>query len=104
MAIYCVTYDVGEAGTQELEALAQKVKRFPNHCQALESTWLISTHWNSEQVTAYLKSALDACQRLVVVPVRGWSVGQSPAVPGPVSAWLQKHCPPPNESVSTAPE
>ena len=92
MAVYCVTYGIDQGvSSWDCESLNEKVKRFPNYCRAQESVWLISTHWNAGQITAYLKSALDSQDKLTVILVRGWSAMQESTLPCSVASWLKKH-------------
>lgn len=75
MSVYCVSYDLNKAG-QNYTALYDEIKNSPNWWHYLDSTWLISTYENANQLSERIIKHLDQNDRLLVIRVTtehaGW--------------------------------
>lgn len=76
MAIYFVGYDLTKKPFQNYENLIAAIKKYGTYWGNLDSTWLISTTQNSEQVRDSLKQHMHKDDRLLVIklaPEAAWS-------------------------------
>ena len=75
MSVYCVSYDLNQAG-QNYNALYDELKKSPGWCHPLDSTWLISTGETAQQLSDRLCRHLDNNDTLLVIGVTkeyaGW--------------------------------
>ncbi|ELA2977047.1 hypothetical protein RFJ35_005649 [Klebsiella pneumoniae] len=75
MSVYCVSYDLNQAG-QNYNALYDELKKSPGWCHPLDSTWLISTRETAQQLSDRLLKHLDNNDTLLVIGVTkeyaGW--------------------------------
>ena len=75
MSVYCVSYDLNQAG-QNYNALYDELKKSPGWCHPLDSTWLISTGETAQQLSDRLRRRLDNNDTLLVIGVTkeyaGW--------------------------------
>lgn len=75
MSVYCVSYDLNQAG-QNYNALYNELKKSPGWCHPLDSTWLISTGETAQQLSDRLRRHLDNNDTLLVIGVTkeyaGW--------------------------------
>lgn len=75
MSVYCVSYDLNQAG-QNYNALYDELKKSPGWCHPLDSTWLISTGETAQQLSDRLRRHLDNNDTLLVIGVTkeyaGW--------------------------------
>ncbi|EFG8088958.1 TPA: hypothetical protein OCO34_004803 [Escherichia coli] len=75
MSVYCVSYDLNQAG-QNYNALYDELKKSPGWCHPLDSTWLISTGETAQQLSDRLRKHLDNNDTLLVIGVTkeyaGW--------------------------------
>lgn len=89
MTAYCVSYDLNKAG-QNYDALYEELKKSPNWCHPMDSTWVIITNESSQQLSDRLRKHLDDNDRLLVIkvvrPYAGWLTQE-------VWDWLDKNIP-----------
>lgn len=75
MAIYCVSYDLNQAG-QNYSGLYEELKKSPNWWHYLDSTWLIYTNETAFQLFGRLQSKIDNNDRVLIIRVTpdysGW--------------------------------
>ena len=75
MSVYCVSYDLNQAG-KNYNALYDELKKSPGWCHPLDSTWLISTGETAQQLSDRLRRHLDNNDTLLVIGVTkeyaGW--------------------------------
>ena len=64
MPRYIITYDLHAPG-QNYEALAERIKSYPQWAKLMRSTWSVVTPETSEQVRDHLKAALDASDEVL---------------------------------------
>lgn len=89
MTAYCVSYDLNKAG-QNYDALYEELKKSPNWCHPMDSTWVIITNESAQQLSDRLRKHLDDNDRLLVIkvvrPYAGWLTQE-------VWDWLDKNIP-----------
>lgn len=89
MTAYCVSYDLNKAG-QNYDALYEELKKSPNWCHPMDSTWVIITNESAQQLSDRLRKHLDDNDRLLVIkavrPYAGWLTQD-------VWDWLDKNIP-----------
>ena len=89
MTTFCVSYDLNKAG-QNYNALYEELKKSPNWCHPMDSTWLIVTSETAEQLRDRIRKHLDDNDTLLVIkvvrPYSGWLTKE-------VWDWLQENIP-----------
>lgn len=72
---YCVSYDLNKTG-QNYNALYEELKKSPNWCHPLDSTWLIVTSESPQELANRLRKHMDDNDGLLVIRVTsdhaGW--------------------------------
>jgi hypothetical protein len=86
---FCVSYDLNKSG-QNYSALYEELKKSPNWCHPMDSTWLIVTNETAEQLRDRIRKHLDDNDTLLVIkvvrPYSGWLTKE-------VWDWLDKNIP-----------
>jgi hypothetical protein len=86
---YCISYDLNKAG-QNYNNLYEELKKSPNWCHPMDSTWLIVTSESPEQVRDRLRKHMDDNDTLLIIkvvrPYSGWLTQE-------VWDWLEKNIP-----------
>lgn len=72
MAVYCVSYDLNSPG-QKYEKVHEVLKGFSKWYHIMDSTWLISTHYNATQIRDMISPYLDASDKMFVSRVDEYS-------------------------------
>jgi len=98
MPIFCVTYDLGEDGDQNYEALIERIRRLGPACELTASTWLVSTALESVQVLISFDGVTGPHDKVAVFAVAeraDWSLSAGRDVDAEDAAvWMQDHvCP-----------
>ncbi len=80
MAVYLIGYDLREG--EDYESLIETIKSLGNWWHYLDSTWLVDSVWNQDQITNALISKLQSnSDRFLVMPVsrpvQGWLSGDA---------------------------
>ena len=69
MKTYLIGYDLMKQG-QDYDALIEAIKKIGNWWHCLDSTWIVKTNLNSEQIRDYLIPKIDNNDRLLVVRLK----------------------------------
>lgn len=87
MAVYVVSYDLQKPG-KDYKGLSEELQRSPSWWHYLESTWLISTREDANQLYNRLREHLDVNDSILVVQagtgVQGW-------LPKDAWTWIQQN-------------
>ena len=75
MPVYCVTYDLGEEGEQDYAGVIDAINSLGPAVEMTESTWLVSTQVDSEEVTSVVAAPAGPYAKLVV-----FDVGNMPGI------------------------
>lgn len=89
METFLVGYDLNKAG-QNYKGLIEHLKKYPNWCHFLDSTWLIRTTGTSEEIRNELKKFLDSNDKLMVTRVSGRGAAWS-GLDKEDSEWIKKY-------------
>lgn len=85
MSAYCITYDLKQPG-RNYEPLYDAIKSVGIWWHFLDSTWLVSTTLNAQDIWARLAPAIDSSDLLLVIEVRKQSQGW---LPNDAWTWIQ---------------
>lgn len=89
MRVLSVNYDLREHGKRDYKHLEDAIRKFPNWCHALQSTWYIVTDATPQKVYEYLKPYLGGTDTILIVPAdfsAYWCQGLSQEI----LDWLKK--------------
>ena len=83
-----ISYDLKIIG-QDYSSLYSAINRLGECCHILDSTWVVKTNFNVNEVSSYLRQAIDENDRLFVVDIserdrRGWLVQE-------MWDWMNQH-------------
>lgn len=67
MKVYQIDYDL--RNQRDYAALIARIKRYPHHCNPLESTWLIASNNTAVNIRDDLMQAIDKDDGLLVTQV-----------------------------------
>jgi hypothetical protein len=73
MPVFCVTYDLGERGDQDYAGVIAAIRSLGPAAEMTESTWLVRTEVDSEEITTVVSAAAGEYAKLVV-----FGVGEMP--------------------------
>lgn len=65
-----ITYDLCQPG-RDYRGLINRIQQYPNACRVCESSWLVATTWNSQQIRDDLVRYIDKNDRLFVAELTG---------------------------------
>ena len=86
MAVYVVSYDLRKPG-RDYKGLSDELQHSPDWWHYLESTWLISTREDANQLYNRLREHLDVDDSILIVQagtdVQGW-------LPEEAHKWIQR--------------
>lgn len=87
MAVYAISYDLNRPG-QNYEALYEEIKSFGGYWHHLDSTWLVSTQLNANQMSERMLKHTDDNDHFLIIRVvdeyQGW-------LPKIAWDWLHTH-------------
>ena len=90
-SVYMVTYDLSR-GANRYEGLLAELADSPAWWHYLESTWLIATDENADELWERLRGHTIAADNVLVMEVRDDSQGN---LPPEAWTWIEEHVPPP---------